>query len=127
MYQNNALRDFAIRELEPRALTVGYIPIARELDIPEQEERTLLKLASRLAPITLEEAEVLGMKAFVSLAARREIEVSARSIRIPWVGLGVSQIAMGYTSDSWPSPSPKSLRLNAREEIIKFHIENIIR
>ena len=73
-YQNDALRNFSIHQLDLKALSlVDRIPIAREFNIHEWETRTIQNLVLRSTPIALEEAEVLGMQAFFEVAARREL------------------------------------------------------
>lgn len=74
-YDYPTLRRFAIQKLEQRGLPLlEHLPIARELNIPKWENMVLGKLAARAEPVTLAEAQVLGMDVFVSLAARRERE-----------------------------------------------------
>jgi len=72
-YGNAALREFAIHKLESRQIpALDRLPIARECNIPNWERWVLDELANRAEPVTLAEAQVLGMDTFVLLAARRE-------------------------------------------------------
>ncbi|KAF8602054.1 hypothetical protein BDV93DRAFT_607705 [Ceratobasidium sp. AG-I] len=76
-YQNNALRNFAIHQLDLKDLSIiERIPIAREFNIEEWEAQTIQNLILRPAPVTFEEAEVLGIKDFFRVAAQRELNAS---------------------------------------------------
>lgn len=76
LYDNPTLREFSIDALSLKKLSLmDYLPIAREFKIQCWEDFILDKLATRCEPVTLAEAQVLGINAFVLLATRRETNI----------------------------------------------------
>ncbi|KAF8596255.1 hypothetical protein BDV93DRAFT_611007 [Ceratobasidium sp. AG-I] len=74
-YDYPALRTFAINKLENAKLSaVERIRLAREFDIPSWEEPAYLELCEREEPLTMPEAEVLGLKAVLYVGIIREKE-----------------------------------------------------
>ncbi|KAF8602056.1 hypothetical protein BDV93DRAFT_545485 [Ceratobasidium sp. AG-I] len=72
-YNHPTLREFVIHKLELQGLpSLEYLPLARECNVRKWEKLVVDQLAARTEPLTLAEAEYLGMDQFVSLAARRE-------------------------------------------------------
>ncbi|KAG9076298.1 hypothetical protein FS749_011941 [Ceratobasidium sp. UAMH 11750] len=72
-YDHPALRTFAISNLERKELPImDYVPLAREFDAPHWEDRATNYLVSRDEPITVEEAELLGIESFARVVVRRE-------------------------------------------------------
>ncbi|QRW05121.1 mediator complex subunit Med5 [Ceratobasidium sp. AG-Ba] len=68
-----AMRAFAIASLEQRNLKpIERFILSRESNVPRWEELALDELCARDEPITISEAQIIGMDAFVELAARRE-------------------------------------------------------
>lgn len=100
-FDNEDLRTFAIEKLEQKSLPpTDIIPIARELNIPRWETEALAKLASRTRPISLQEAQVLGMETFVELVHHREKQLARRplssmSVVIPSSGSSSSETVNG--------------------------------
>jgi hypothetical protein len=81
-FNHSGLRDFAIQELELKSLSpMDFIPIARELKVPQWEARALEMLVARIAPVTLEEARVIGIEAFVELVSQREKRMTRSGLK----------------------------------------------
>ncbi|KAG9079568.1 hypothetical protein FS749_008413 [Ceratobasidium sp. UAMH 11750] len=76
-FNHPQLRAFCIRNLELRKLPeMDYLPLARELGIPDWEKKAIDYLSARRESITVKEAQLLGTELFVSTAARREERVA---------------------------------------------------
>ncbi|KAG8759095.1 hypothetical protein FRC12_009856 [Ceratobasidium sp. 428] len=78
-YDYPALRTFAINNLEKAQLSaIERIQIAREFVLTSWEEPAYVELCERDEPVTEQEANVLGMSAFVQIARTREKEQRRR-------------------------------------------------
>ncbi|KAF8596262.1 hypothetical protein BDV93DRAFT_419116, partial [Ceratobasidium sp. AG-I] len=72
-YDYPALRAFSIDKLEKASLSaVERIRLAREFDIPSWEEPAYVELCERDEPLTMAEAEVLGLEAVLNVGIVRE-------------------------------------------------------
>ncbi|KAF8602058.1 hypothetical protein BDV93DRAFT_557825 [Ceratobasidium sp. AG-I] len=72
-YDYPKLRQFAIKKLEEEGLPCfEHLSLAREYGIPGWENVIMDQLVAKADPITLAEAQVLGLDLFVSLVTRRE-------------------------------------------------------
>ncbi|KAF8602065.1 hypothetical protein BDV93DRAFT_524273 [Ceratobasidium sp. AG-I] len=73
IYDHPKLRAFAIQKLEHLSLPpIERFALSRDCNIESWMSTALDDLCQRMEPLTLEEADVLGTKKFVELAARRE-------------------------------------------------------
>ncbi|KAG8740618.1 hypothetical protein FRC12_015938 [Ceratobasidium sp. 428] len=97
-FSHLSMRRFAIMRLEKYGMDpIERILSARQSNIPLWREQGLQELCVRDAPITLVEAQLLGMETFVELAARREAWNSH---------LGVNLITFGQNpNDRCSAPS----------------------
>ncbi|CAE7191694.1 unnamed protein product [Rhizoctonia solani] len=78
-YEYPVLRDYAIRHLERAKLTaIKRIEVARKFNLPSWEKPAYIDLCSRDEAISEEEANILGMAAFVGVAKIREREQRRR-------------------------------------------------
>jgi hypothetical protein len=78
-YDYPALRTYAIEHLEKvELLAIERIKIAREFKLASWEEPAYLELCERDEAITMDEASVLGLEAFVHVAGIREREQRRR-------------------------------------------------
>ncbi|CAE6494982.1 unnamed protein product [Rhizoctonia solani] len=82
-YEYYALREYCIQYLETLELgAVKRIEIAREFQLPTWEELAYHELEMRDEPITIGEAKMIGLDAFVSIAETREKEQRRRGREI---------------------------------------------
>ncbi|KAJ1311822.1 hypothetical protein OPQ81_010283 [Rhizoctonia solani] len=82
-YEYHSLRDFCIQYLETLELdAVKRIDIARKFHLPSWEGPAYHELAMRDEPITREEANIIGLDAFVNIAEMREKEQRRRGKEI---------------------------------------------
>lgn len=73
VYDYPSLRSYAIKCLEKaRPSAAERIKIAREFELTSWEEPAYVELCKRNEPIQIEEAEALGLEAFVHVAGIRE-------------------------------------------------------
>ncbi|KAF8602061.1 hypothetical protein BDV93DRAFT_607709 [Ceratobasidium sp. AG-I] len=73
MHNHSQLRAFCIRKLQKLDLSpIERFALSRDCDIGSWMSKALDDLCWKEEPITVEEAEILGTKKFVELAARRE-------------------------------------------------------
>lgn len=78
-YDYPALRTFSITKLENANLTaVERVRLAREFKIPSWEEPAYLELCERDEPLSMSDAEVLGLQAVVHVGRIREKEQRRR-------------------------------------------------
>ncbi|KAJ1311821.1 hypothetical protein OPQ81_010282 [Rhizoctonia solani] len=84
MYEYQALQDYCVQRLEALELdAVKRIGIAREFDLPSWEGPAYHELGIREEPITRDEAKIIGLDVFVTIAEIREKEQRPRSLRGP--------------------------------------------
>ncbi|CAE6462925.1 unnamed protein product [Rhizoctonia solani] len=82
-YEYPALRNYAIKHLKRAELTaIKRIEIARKFDLPSWEKPAFMDLCNRDESITEEEANILGVAAFLRVTEIREREQRRRGSRV---------------------------------------------
>lgn len=109
-YEYPALRAFAIKRLEVANLSaINRIQLAREFNLPSWEETAYTQLRDRDAPITMSEASVLGLEAFVLVARIREKEQRRRGRVIDAVvGVNRDESDIDECGIYWGEPSVRA-------------------
>jgi hypothetical protein len=76
-FEHPTMRAFALAHLELENLApIERIVMSRESNVPTWMERGLRELCARDEPISLAEAQILGIETFVGIAAKRETQKS---------------------------------------------------
>ncbi|KAH7345361.1 hypothetical protein B0J17DRAFT_639598 [Rhizoctonia solani] len=121
VFEYHALRDYCVQRLEALELdVVKRIEIAHEFRLTAWENPAYRELGMRDEPITREEAKIIGLDAFVTIAEVREKEQRRRGKEIDAMEVeqdGWSPESVGEVNPSRP-PSPHS----GRWDINNIHI-----
>ncbi|EUC66775.1 hypothetical protein RSOL_508880 [Rhizoctonia solani AG-3 Rhs1AP] len=113
-YEYPALRNYAIKHLERAELTaIKRIEIARKFDLPSWEKPAFMDLCNRDESITEEEANILGVAAFLRVTEIREREQRRRGSRVDVEREGkaikseLAEVDLNQGTDGPPSPGDK--------------------